>query len=159
MVRVRQFALYPFFISILVRVTLIHFQPYSQQVTLDFQDSQGDPDSAVSAYGLLMDNGMDVSLGGVLSGETASIVAAAKADGLLVLTPSGSAKDCINGNDSAFRVCFNDPGQGMQYMQLFFLNATVSLSVIALLAAGATLPIFVFNRRAFSLTRRRKNVK
>ena len=50
-------------------------------------------------------------------------------------------------------------GQGMQYMQLFFLNATVSLSVIALLAAGATLPIFVFNRRAFSLTRRRKNVK
>ena len=31
--------------------------------------------------------------------------------------------------------------------------------VIALLAAGATLPIFVFNRRAFSLTRRRKNVK
>ena len=39
----------------------------------------------------------------------------------------------------------------------FFLNATVSLSVIALLAAGATLPIFVFNRRAFSLTRRRKS--
>ena len=31
--------------------------------------------------------------------------------------------------------------------------------LIALLAAGATLPIFVFNRRAFSLTRRRKNVK
>ena len=30
---------------------------------------------------------------------------------------------------------------------------------IALLAAGATLPIFVFNRRAFSLTRRRKNEK
>ena len=59
------------------------------QITLDFQDSQADPDSAVSAYGLLMDNGMDVSLGGVMSGETASIVAAAKADGLLVLTPSG----------------------------------------------------------------------
>ena len=51
----------------------------------------------------------------------------------------------------------NDPGQGMQYMQLFFLNATVSLSVIALLAAGATLPIFVFNHQAFSLTRRRKH--
>ena len=58
-----------------------------------------------------------------------------------------------------FLQSLNDPGQGMQYMQLFFLNATVSLSVIALLAAGATLPIFVFNRRAFSLTRRRKNAK
>ena len=56
-----------------------------------------------------------------------------------------------------FLQSLNDPGQGMQYMQLFFLNATVSLSVIALLAAGATLPIFVFNRRAFSLTRRTKN--
>lgn len=55
-----------------------------------------------------------------------------------------------------FLQSLNDPGQGMQYMQLFFLNATVSLSVIALLAAGATLPIFVFKRKAFSLTRRRR---
>ena len=38
-----------------------------------------------------------------------------------------------------------------------FLNATVSFSVIILLAAGATLPIFIFNRRAFSLTRRRRS--
>ena len=30
-----------------------------------------------------------------------------------------------------FLQSLNDPGQGMQYMQLFFLNATVSLSVIA----------------------------
>ena len=30
---------------------------------LNFQDSQGDPESAVSAYGKLMDWGMDVSLG------------------------------------------------------------------------------------------------
>ena len=57
-----------------------------------------------------------------------------------------------------FLQSLNDPGQGMQYMQLFFLNATVSLSVIALLAAGATLPIFVFNHQAFSLTRRRRPV-
>ena len=54
-----------------------------------------------------------------------------------------------------FLQSLNDPGQGVQYMQQFFLNATVSFSVIALLAAGATLPIFVFNRRAFSLTRRK----
>lgn len=54
-----------------------------------------------------------------------------------------------------FLQSLNDPGEGLQYMQQFFLNATVSLSVIILLAAGATLPIFVFNRRAFSLTRRK----
>ncbi len=79
---------------------------------VNFQDSQGDPDSAVSAYGKLMDSGMKVSLGGVLSGETTSVVAAAKDDGILVLTPSGSAKAAIEGSDTAFRVCFSDSSQG-----------------------------------------------
>ena len=54
-----------------------------------------------------------------------------------------------------FLQSLDDPALEVQYMQQFFLNATVSLSVIALLAAGATLPIFIFNRQAFSLTRRR----
>ena len=50
-----------------------------KQLEVNFQDSQGDPESAVAAYGKLMDWGMNVCLGGVLSGETASVVAAAKA--------------------------------------------------------------------------------
>ena len=81
-------------------------------VKLDMQDSVGDPESAVSAYGKLMDNGMDVSLGGTLSGENASIVAAARDDGILVLSPSASADTAIQGNDAAFRVCFQDSAQG-----------------------------------------------
>lgn len=79
---------------------------------LDAQDSQGDPDSAVSAYGKLMDNGMDVSLGCVLSGEAQSVITAALEDGILIVTPTSSAKACIEGNPNAFRVCFNDPAQG-----------------------------------------------
>ena len=79
---------------------------------LKFEDSQGDPEEAVNAYGKLVDAGMRVSLGGVLSGETASIVSTAKKDGILLLTPSGSAKAAIEGNNNAFRVCFNDPQQG-----------------------------------------------
>lgn len=55
-----------------------------------------------------------------------------------------------------FLQSLNVPGEGVQYMQQFFLNATVSVSVIIMLAAGATLPIFIFSRRAFSLTRRRR---
>src|SRR5699024_5424372 len=62
---------------------------------LDAQDSQGDPDSAVSAYGMLMDNGMDVSLGCVLSGEAQSVITAALEDGILIVTPTSSAKACI----------------------------------------------------------------
>ena len=79
---------------------------------LDTQDSQGDPDSAVSAYGKLMDSGMNVSLGCVLSGEAQSVITAAVEDGILIVTPTSSAKACIEGNPNAFRVCFNDPAQG-----------------------------------------------
>ena len=77
-----------------------------------FQDSQGDPESAVAAYGKLMDWGMNVSLGAVLSGETASVVAAAKADDMFIMETTGSADKCIDGNGKAFRICFYDSYQG-----------------------------------------------
>ena len=82
------------------------------KLALSTQDSQGDPDSAVSAYNKLMDDGMDISLGCVLSGEAASVITAAAADDILIITPTSSAKDCITANDKAFRICFNDPDQG-----------------------------------------------
>ena len=83
-----------------------------KQIELSYQDSQGESESAVNAYGKLMDWGMNISLGGVLSGETASIVAAARDDDVLLLPPSGSADKCIDGNSLAFRVCFYDSFQG-----------------------------------------------
>ncbi len=83
-----------------------------RQLELSFQDSQGDPESAVAAYGKLMDWGMNVFLGGVLSGETASVVAAAKADDMFIMETTGSADKCIDGNDKAFRICFYDSYQG-----------------------------------------------
>lgn len=49
-----------------------------------------------------------------------------------------------------------DTTAGLHYMQLFFLNATVAISVIFMLAAGATLPMFIFKHRAFGLTRKRR---
>ena len=79
---------------------------------LKFEDSQGNPDSAIAAYGKLMDDGMKASLGAVLSGETTSVVAAAKDDGILVLTPSGSADSAIKGSNTSFRICFADSAQG-----------------------------------------------
>ena len=82
------------------------------KLELSFMDSAASPDQAVSSYGSLVDKGMKVSLGGVLSGECAAVVAAAKEDGFLVLTPSGSAVSAIEGSDNAFRVCFSDPAQG-----------------------------------------------
>ena len=82
------------------------------KLVLNFQDSQSSPESAVSAYGKLMDLGMKVSIGCTLSGENASVVAAAKNDDIFLLSPSASSVSAIAGNDKAFRVCFSDPSQG-----------------------------------------------
>ena len=82
------------------------------EVVLDFQDSQGDPDSAVAAYGKLMDSGMNLSLATVFSGECASVTQVANGDDILMLSPSASNDACIASNDYAFRVCFTDSSQG-----------------------------------------------
>lgn len=96
-----------------------------KQIELSYQDSQGESESAVNAYGKLMDWGMEVSLGCVLSGENASVVAAARDDDVLLITPSGSADKCIDGNDKAFRVCFYDSYQGAAAAQYIKNNNMV----------------------------------
>jgi uncharacterized membrane protein YjjB (DUF3815 family) len=40
-----------------------------------------------------------------------------------------------------------------KYMEMFFSNSMVTFTVIFLLAIGATLPMFVFHKKAYSLTR------
>jgi len=40
-----------------------------------------------------------------------------------------------------------------KYMEMFFSNGMVAITVIFLLAIGATIPMFIFHRKAFSLTR------
>ncbi len=84
---------------------------------LMFQDSQGDPEAAVAAYGKLVDNGMNISIGTTLSGEMASVTAAAKDDDMFLISASASADKCIEGNDNAFRVCFFDSYQGAAVAQ------------------------------------------
>ena len=81
-------------------------------VVLDMQDSQADVDTAVAAYGKLMDNGMNVSIGTTLSGCMASVSLAAVDDDILLLSPSASNDSCISTNDKAFRICFTDSSQG-----------------------------------------------
>lgn len=76
-----------------------------------FEDDQAAPDKAVTAYNKLMDDGMQSLLGCVTTDSCLAVVDLAKEDGILMLTPSGSAKD-ITINDNVFRLCFTDPLQG-----------------------------------------------
>lgn len=81
------------------------------QLELKFEDDQGDETSAVNAYSTLIDDGMKVSLGTVTSAPCVAVTEEVKKDGILMITPSGSQKECTQ-YDNCFRVCFTDPDQG-----------------------------------------------
>lgn len=48
----------------------------------------------------------------------------------------------------------DQPDLKAKYMEMFFSNGMVTVTVIFLLAIGATLPMFIFHTKAYSLTRR-----
>jgi len=54
---------------------------------------------------------MQIVLGTVTSKPCIAVVAESQNDNIFQITPSGSAVECISG-DNAFRVCFSDPDQG-----------------------------------------------
>lgn len=79
---------------------------------LNFQDDEHDAEKAVNAYNTLKDNGMKLLVGTVTSAPCIAVSAEAAKDNMFLITPSGSAIDCITAGDNCFRVCFTDPGQG-----------------------------------------------
>lgn len=89
---------------------------------LEMVDDEADPSAAATNYGTLMDKGMKVSLGCVTSGAQASFADMAKDEGLLIITPSASADECIK-YDNAFRICFGDPDQGAYAAKFVAENA------------------------------------
>ena len=52
-----------------------------------------------------------------------------------------------------------DPALGAEYLQAIVRNGFITFSVIFMLAAGAAAPIFLFNKRAHSLTRDKKHLR
>lgn len=84
-------------------------------VMLEFnpQDDEHDAEKSVNAYNTLKDWGMQMLLGTVTSAPCIAVEAEAVNDNMFLLTPSGTAVECISG-DNAFRVCFADPSQGTE---------------------------------------------
>lgn len=78
---------------------------------LAFEDDQNKTDVAISAYNKLMDDGVNAILGAVTSDPCIALTAETNTDGILQVTPSGSANDCTK-YDNGFRICFTDPLQG-----------------------------------------------
>lgn len=82
------------------------------QLEFNPQDDEHDAEKSINAYNTLKDWGMQMLLGTVTSAPCIAVEAEAVNDNMFLLTPSGSAVDCITAGDNAFRVCFSDPDQG-----------------------------------------------
>lgn len=90
-----------------------------------YEDDQASAELAVNGYSTLIDEGMQVSLGAVTSGACIALAEESQLDGMLVLTPSASAKE-VTKYDNVFRVCFTDPDQGVYAADFIAENAIAS---------------------------------
>lgn len=86
-----------------------------------FEDDAHDTEKAVTAYGVLKDWGMQVSIGTTTSGPGQAVSPLYKEDNIFYLTPSASSlaviyEDSANATNpygNVFQMCFTDPNQGV----------------------------------------------
>ncbi|MDY5699780.1 MAG: ABC transporter substrate-binding protein [Lachnospiraceae bacterium] len=95
------------------------------QIAFNFEDDEHDPEKAVNAYNTLKDWDMQMLMGTVTSGPCLAVSEETKNDNMFMLTPSGTAVDCVQ-YDNAFRVCFSDPNQGGKSAEYIGTNKIAS---------------------------------
>lgn len=86
---------------------------FGLQLAFNMKDDKATAADASTAFGQLMDEGMQVSLGAVTSGSCEAFGAQAAQAQVFFITPSASAASVIETSKYAFRVCFGDPDQGI----------------------------------------------
>ena len=96
-------------------------------MTLKFipQDDENVSEKAENAYNSLKDSGAKLIIGTVTSTPCKAISPLTKNDNMFMLTPSGSAVECVQ-FDNAFRICFSDPNQGIAAAQYIKNNNVAS---------------------------------
>ena len=104
------------------------------QIEYLFQDDENDPQKSVNAYNRLMDEGMQVLMGTVTSNPCIAVADESVNDGILQITPSGSAQECTK-HPNGFRICFTDPQQGETMAD--YIKNTAKLSKIAVIFDSA----------------------
>ncbi|MGF7143726.1 branched-chain amino acid transport system substrate-binding protein [Anaerotaenia torta] len=96
---------------------------------LNFMDDEAQPDKAVTAFNALMDAKINALMGTVTSDAGLGIIDLTKEEGILMLTPSGSAAG-LTKYDNAFRLCFTDPLQGVTMANYAKDNGYTKIAVI-----------------------------
>ena len=83
------------------------------QLSLEFQDDEGDAENAINAYNALKGNGMQIVYGCTTTTPCVSVAAETFNERYFQLTPSASSTDVTAGKDNVFQMCFTDPDQGV----------------------------------------------
>lgn len=100
-----------------------------KQLELYFEDDECDEQKAVNAYNTLMDRGVNAIVGATTSGCSIAVSGASEKDGILQITPSGSAAECTSASN-AFRICFTDPLQGETMAQYIIDDGKSNVAII-----------------------------
>lgn len=95
------------------------------RIEFRMEDDEHDAEKGVNAYNILKDWGMQIMMGTVTSGPCIAVEAEASADNMFLITPSGTAVECISGSN-AFRLCFSDPAQGTKSAEYIGTNKLAS---------------------------------
>lgn len=99
------------------------------QIRYLFEDDESDAEKAISAYNKLMDDGMQVLMGTVTSDPCIAVTDESSRDGILQITPSGSAEACTQ-YDNCFRICFTDPLQGRSMANYMYEEGLRKVAII-----------------------------
>lgn len=104
------------------------------QLELKMEDDEADSTKADTAYDVLLDWGMQVSMFTVTSGAGSGVAPRYDADHIFALTPSGSAPALVYSDTkvyaTTFQMCFSDPNQGVgsaDYIKTHNLGTKVAI--------------------------------
>lgn len=76
-------------------------------------DDKGDPTESVNAYNRLLGDKVVGIIGAITSKPTLAVAEASVADGIPIITPTGTQEDITVDKPNVFRACFIDPYQGV----------------------------------------------
>lgn len=84
----------------------------AHQLAVETKDDQGDSTECVNAMNALISDGIQLVVGSATSGCTSAITSIANSEGVVMITPSGTADSLTTTMDYVFRTCFRDSFQG-----------------------------------------------
>lgn len=84
----------------------------AHQLAVEVKDDQGDSTECVNAMNALISDGIQLVVGSATSGCISAITSIANSEGVVMITPSGTADSLTTTMDYVFRTCFRDSFQG-----------------------------------------------